>query len=369
MVKKIITIFFLIVIAVAAYESYKYFNPFLDELTDPEKVTEAFYNDWTNYLNQNPDKNPLEERIYEGNLYLTEAFIEKLNRLADSSEEKDYDPILCSREKLQSFTIKESSLSENEAEVFLREEFLENEKEIKVLLKLVDDRWKIEDVVCDLEARDEFNFSEEGNLLINSPGLETETWYLSYEKPGSPGLTIELSFDEESKCYVNGETDCQLFLEGENLAGKRVILKGLTEEDGILVRSLEIKKEQNNEENGEENNEEDNNEETDQQDGYPKELETISRSWIVNSCPTYVFDGMGLKFIEGRKSDMIPCENCYEMEFTFNSRNSGYGNRTGEVVAQVITPHRIVVLMRDNKVNKAVTDQKYDEINEVFIQD
>jgi len=368
MVKKIVTIFFLIVIAVAAYESYKYFYPFSDSLTGPEKVTEAFYNDWANYLSQNPDKNPLEERIYEENLYLTEAFIEKLNRLADSSEE-NYDPILCSREKLQSFTIKESSLSENEAEVFLKEEFLENEKEIKVFLKLVDDKWKIEDVICDLEMGNEFDFSEEGNLLINNPGLETEAWYLSYEKPGSPGLTVKLFFDEESKCYVNGETNCQLFLEGENSAGKRVILKALTEEGGVLVRSLEVKKEQNNEENGEENNEEDNNEETDQQNGYPEELETISRSWIVNSCPTYVFDGMGLKFIKGRKSNIADCENCYEMEFTFNSRNSGYGNRTGEVTARVITPHRIIILMRDEKVNKAITDQKYDEVNEVFIQD
>jgi len=94
----------------------------------------------------------------------------------------------------------------------------------------------------------------------------------------------------------------------------------------------------------------------------------IAEGWIKENSPTYKFDGMNLRFIESRGLDLVDCENCYEVEFEFNSRHAGYGDRTGENLAQVITPHTIVVLVDGTEVKRAVADQGYDEINQTFLE-
>lgn len=51
------------------------------------------------------------------------------------------------------------------------------------------------------EARD---FSAEGLLLRNEPGLKSDTWFLNYDQAGQSGLLAELVFREGSTC-TNGE--------------------------------------------------------------------------------------------------------------------------------------------------------------------
>lgn len=91
--------------------------------------------------------------------------------------------------------------------------------------------------------------------------------------------------------------------------------------------------------------------------------EDIAKEWIEDSSSTYKFDGMNLELVEVRGLDLVNCENCYEVEFIFNSRHAGYGNRDGQILAQIITPHTIVVTVENGETIKVITDQKYDELN------
>lgn len=97
-------------------------------------------------------------------------------------------------------------------------------------------------------------------------------------------------------------------------------------------------------------------------------IEKIAKDWIKNNSPTYKFDGTNLELVEVRGLDLVGCESCYEVEFYFESRQAGYGDRGGEMLAQVITPHTIVVLVDDGEVNSVVADDKYDEMKESFIE-
>lgn len=84
----------------------------------------------------------------------------------------------------------------------------------------------------------EDNFSETGNIAINNPGLKPGTFYLVYEEPGSPGLSVELSFADKSSCFSNGEeTDCSGM---EFDAGDRVEVKGFREEGIVRVSSIDF---------------------------------------------------------------------------------------------------------------------------------
>jgi uncharacterized protein YxeA len=97
--------------------------------------------------------------------------------------------------------------------------------------------------------------------------------------------------------------------------------------------------------------------------------EEIAENWIEENSPTYLYDGEDLSYIDTRGLDLYGCENCYEVEFTFNSRQAGYGNREGEMSAQVITPHNIIILVEDKEVTKVITDQTFDEMKGVFLED
>lgn len=86
---------------------------------------------------------------------------------------------------------------------------------------------------CPAELAD---FSKTGNLIRNNPGFEPDVWFLSYEEPGKPGLNARLELADCSSCTVSGvATPCEeLALEN----GTRVTVTGVTEENGVLVRTL-----------------------------------------------------------------------------------------------------------------------------------
>lgn len=80
---------------------------------------------------------------------------------------------------------------------------------------------------------------------------------------------------------------------------------------------------------------------------------------------TYKFDGYNLKF---ESSKTLNCSNCWEYIFSFSSRQAGYGDRTGQVLAQVITPHEIRVTVQDEKVILVVTDRAFDELKQIYLK-
>ncbi|HKL17164.1 MAG TPA: hypothetical protein VJ900_02290 [Patescibacteria group bacterium] len=111
-----------------------------------------------------------------------------------------------------------------------------------------------------------------------------------------------------------------------------------------------------------------------------EESGAIAKNWIENNAPTYKFDGQNLKLKDSHEiglkeinpnveeGDESKCEDCYEFVFDFSSRQAGYGNREGEMLAQVITPHTIKVRVESGEVTRAVTDEKYDELNQEMLQ-
>lgn len=83
------------------------------------------------------------------------------------------------------------------------------------------------------------------------------------------------------------------------------------------------------------------------------------------NAPTYQFDGSDLKF---ESSEALTCPNCWEFTFSFSSRYAGYGDRTGQILAQVITPHQIRVNVDDEEVVVVVTDRTFDELKGIYLK-
>ncbi|MCF7929061.1 MAG: GerMN domain-containing protein [Spirochaetales bacterium] len=86
-------------------------------------------------------------------------------------------------------------------------------------------------------------------------------------------------------------------------------------------------------------------------------------TWIRNNSPTFLYDGMNLELqkIEQAGSGR------YKIIYRFESRHSGYGDREGKMLAQVITPHTIEVQVEKAKnartwqITRAVTDGVFNE--------
>lgn len=94
------------------------------------------------------------------------------------------------------------------------------------------------------------------------------------------------------------------------------------------------------------------------------EAQVTAQDWVLNQSPTYTQDGMDLVLVSD--SVIVPDEE-YEFVFTFDSRAAGYGDRSDEMAAQVITPHEIRVTVSSGEVISAVTDGVYDEVRGTMI--
>ena len=97
-----------------------------------------------------------------------------------------------------------------------------------------------------------------------------------------------------------------------------------------------------------------------------EEAKEIAQNWIINESPTYVFDGFDLMIEDAEE---IIRQELYRFVFSFNSRSAGYGDRTQEISAQVITPHTMEVIMEKAEVITAITDRIYDEIEGRMIEE
>lgn len=84
----------------------------------------------------------------------------------------------------------------------------------------------------------------------------------------------------------------------------------------------------------------------------------VAERWVEEESPTYTYDGSGLEYVGVSEGESLT----YEHTFTFESAQAGYGNREGQMTAQVITPHQIVITIENGEVVGAVTDGVFDEI-------
>jgi len=96
-----------------------------------------------------------------------------------------------------------------------------------------------------------------------------------------------------------------------------------------------------------------------------EESQEIARQYVINE-PTFVFDGMG-ETLALVSSTTLKCPYCWEFAYQFDCRQSGYGNRTGLMVAQVITPHTATIVVQEGKGTSAVMDGSWDMMGQKLI--
>jgi hypothetical protein len=89
---------------------------------------------------------------------------------------------------------------------------------------------------------------------------------------------------------------------------------------------------------------------------------SIAQQFLKNS-PTYKFDGIE-ETIKLQETLTLRCPYCWQFIFTFDSRHTGYGDRTGQMLAQVITPHTARITIEQGKVTYAVLDNKWDMLKQ-----
>jgi len=87
---------------------------------------------------------------------------------------------------------------------------------------------------------------------------------------------------------------------------------------------------------------------------------------FVRNSPTFAFDGMedSLELVETLYPDI---ENAWQFIYSFDSSHAGYGDRTGQGLAQVITSHEASVVVENGQVKTAILDNKWDMLDQVEI--
>lgn len=107
-------------------------------------------------------------------------------------------------------------------------------------------------------------------------------------------------------------------------------------------------------------------EQMDHQDSPIAEEESlrIAQEFLEKS-PTYRYDGANLKHVETKA---LQCQSCWVFVFEFTCRHAGYGNRSKQMLLQVITSHTAVVTVQEGKVTSAVLDDQWDVISQKIIE-
>jgi hypothetical protein len=88
----------------------------------------------------------------------------------------------------------------------------------------------------------------------------------------------------------------------------------------------------------------------------------IAREFVKNS-PTFKFDGIE-KTLQHIETLTARCPSCWQFTFTFDSTHAGYGDRTNEILAQVITSHTARITVQEGQIVSAIMDEKWDMIQQ-----
>ena len=86
----------------------------------------------------------------------------------------------------------------------------------------------------------------------------------------------------------------------------------------------------------------------------------------LKGSPTFSYDGIS-DSINVIKVDTIRMPNTWSITLGFTSSNAGYGDRSGEMVATVLTDHTMVIVVSNGKVTSAITDDTFDELTETTL--
>jgi len=79
----------------------------------------------------------------------------------------------------------------------------------------------------------------------------------------------------------------------------------------------------------------------------------------VKNDTTYKFDGMP-ETLKIKEIAPLDCSDCWKVTIYFESRQAGYGDRTGQILAQVITPHEARIRIENGNITSAIMDNRWD---------
>lgn len=87
---------------------------------------------------------------------------------------------------------------------------------------------------------------------------------------------------------------------------------------------------------------------------------------FVRNSPTFVFDGI-MGTLELAETLQAGGENAWTFVFRFESAHAGYGDRTGQMLAEVITPHEAHVTVQHGAVVSALMDGTWDMLGQKLV--
>ena len=93
----------------------------------------------------------------------------------------------------------------------------------------------------------------------------------------------------------------------------------------------------------------------------------VAKNYLVTS-PTFAFDGLPDTLDVEHVSIMESSPVQYLIKIAFDSAHGGFGNRDDQVLTQVITPHKIDIIVSEGTVISAVTDETWDELHLQYVQ-
>ena len=97
-----------------------------------------------------------------------------------------------------------------------------------------------------------------------------------------------------------------------------------------------------------------------------EESQEIARNYLLN-CPTFRFDGIK-DTVELAATNQAVCPYCWQFVFEFQCQHAGYGDRTVQTLAEVITSHTAWITVDQGKVVSAITDDKWDMRKQEMIE-
>jgi hypothetical protein len=92
----------------------------------------------------------------------------------------------------------------------------------------------------------------------------------------------------------------------------------------------------------------------------------LALNYVKNEA-TYKFDGMP-ETLKIKEITPLECPDCWLVTVYFESRAAGYGDRTGQMLAQVITPHMARIKIEKGEITYAVMDNRWDMINQTELR-
>ncbi len=97
-------------------------------------------------------------------------------------------------------------------------------------------------------------------------------------------------------------------------------------------------------------------------------IQRIAYRWLLSS-PTFKFDGLEntITLVDIWQAMTLVAPSFWQVTFEFDSTHAGYGNRTGKILAQVITHHSIRIHVTEGKVTLAIIDEKWDELKQSML--